>query len=225
MADTAQDEAAKARIIKHMNEDHAESLSYYLQHYCQLSASAARRCRISAITLSSMTLQTSTGHAHTIPFDPPMKSYSEARARSVQMDRAARAALDISPIRITAYEPPRGGVQAGVFATCLFTIVVLATHRKMVPGTWVYDGPLQWFPGGAATFVGLARLVFWPFIAIHLFESWWLNRTRLRRYGVEVGTALWWKWIVSCCVEGFGCFQRIDATVRRKTKEAEKAKH
>lgn len=225
MPDAAQDEAAKARIIKHMNADHAESISLYLQHFCHLSPSAARGSRISAISLSSMTLQTGNANVYTIPLDPPMQSWAEARTRSVEMDREARAALHLSSLRITEYEPPRTGVHVGVFATCALTIVVLATHRWMVPGTWLYDGPLQWFPGGAATFVWLARKIFWPFVAIHLFESWLLNRTRLRKHGVEVGTPLWWKWMLSCCVEGFACFQRIDAMLKRKTKESERSKH
>ncbi|PBP16235.1 hypothetical protein BUE80_DR013052 [Diplocarpon rosae] len=225
MAETPQDEAARARIIKHMNADHADSLSYYLQHFCQLSPRAARGGTLVAISLAAMRLRTADGRAHTVPFQPPLTAWSEARARSVAMDREARAALDISPIRITAYAPPRTPVHVAVFATCLFTVAALATHRWIVPGTWVYDGPLRCFPGGPERFVWLARTLFWPFIVIHLGEAWNLDRTRLRRHGVERGTILWWTWILSCGVEGYGCYQRIDATVARKREEAEKATH
>ncbi|KAI6709779.1 hypothetical protein PZA11_005656 [Diplocarpon coronariae] len=225
MAETSQDEAAKARIIKHLNADHADSLSYYLQYYCCLSPRAARGGILSSISLSAMTLRTRDGKAHTIPFHPPMKAWSETRARSVEMDREARSALNISSIRINEYEPPRKPVHVAVFVTCFFTVVTLATHSLILPGTWVYDVPLRWFPGGPEMFLWLARTIFWPFIAIHIFESWNLDRTRLRKHGVERGTTLWWKWITSCCIEGYGCYQRIDATVAKKTKEVERVNH
>jgi putative heme iron utilization protein len=104
MADqTSKDAAMKERIIKHMNNDHADSLSLYLQHYNKLSASSARGARMTDISLSAMTFQTTDGKTHTIPLNPPMTSFADARTRSVDMDREARSALDISRIKLTSY--------------------------------------------------------------------------------------------------------------------------
>ncbi|KAL5323738.1 hypothetical protein ACEPPN_008279 [Leptodophora sp. 'Broadleaf-Isolate-01'] len=225
MADTPQDEAAKARIIKHMNADHADSLSYYLQHFCKLSSRTAHGAIISSITLSSMTLKTTDGKSHTIPFEPPMKSWSEARTRTVDMDREARTALDISSIRITEYDPPRKPIQVVLFLILSATWLACIFQRFIVPGTWMYDVALSFYPGGPELFLWMVRKMTWPFIGIHAVESFFLDRTKLRKHGVTRGTSLWWKWIASCLIEGFACFQRIDATIARKTKEAEKAEH
>jgi hypothetical protein len=62
-------------------------------------------------------------------------------------------------------------------------------------------------------------------LAIHFTEAFLLDRTRLRKYGVARGSSLWWKWIASVFIEGWGCWDRIAAEVKRKTVEAEKAQH
>jgi len=208
-----------------MNADHQRSLSYYLQHFNELSASAASKPLLRDITFSSLTIQSADGKPHTIPINPPMKSWSEARTRTVEMDREARAALGISSILITSYEPPRSPLHVTVLALCLLTFVIFVTRAWIVDGTWVYDALLPWFPGGPTWFLGIAKAIALPVLGLHLGEAYWLDRSRLRKHGVEKGTALWYKWIASCFIEGMGCFQRIDATVKRKTLEAEKARH
>lgn len=224
MADTPQDEAAKARIIKHMNADHADSLSYYLQHFCKLSSRAAYRATLSSISLSFMTFKTTDGKTHTITLDPPMKSWSEARTRSVEMDREARSALGISSIRITEYEPPRKPVQVILFGILTLTWLACIFQSFVVPGSLLYR-IAGFYPGGAEMFLWVVRKMTWTFIGLHVVETFLLDRLRLRKHGVVRGTAVWWKWIGSCLIEGFACFQRIDATIARKTKEAENAKH
>lgn len=64
-----------------------------------------------------------------------------------------------------------------------------------------------------------------PMIVIHVGETVMLDQTRLWKYGVQRGSSLWWKWIGSTMVEGFGAFARIDATVKREEEEAAKQKH
>lgn len=172
-----------------------------------------------------MTLQTTDGKIHTIPLKPAMTSFADARVRSVEMDREARAALGISHIRITEYERPRKPFHVFVFTICLFTFALFASRRYIVPGTSFYDVVLPWFPGGAHMFLKVVDKVALPTVIIHIAETWWLERSRLRKYGVQRGTGLWWKWVGSCLVEGFGTFARIDGTVKRKMVEAEKAKH
>ena len=94
-----------------------------------------------------------------------------------------------------------------------------------MPGTFVYDKLLPWFPGGPKVFLFLAKNIALPVLAIHCTEVYILDKTRLRKYGVQRGSPLWWKWIASCFIEGFGCFQRIDAQVKRKEADKEKEKH
>lgn len=228
MADQDQatkDAATKKRIISHLNADHQLSLSYYLRHYVHLSSREARSPTMTDISFTSMSIKSHDGKRHTIPITPPMKSFAEARTKSVEMDREAREGLDISNIRITAYEPPRKPAHVIVFGLCAMTFTFFLTRHKIVPGTWFYDIVLPWFPGGPEGFHWTVNLVFLPTLVIHAFEGFWFDRTRLRKHGVERGSALWFKWMASVCIEGFGCFQRIDTTVKRKMLEAEKAKH
>lgn len=222
MAETPQDEAAKARIIKHMNADHAESLSYYLQHFSNVYSGAAEGATITSISLSSMTLKTTEGPEYTIPFNPPLKSWAEARERTVQMDKEARKALGISSIRITEYDPPRKPAQIILFGVLASTWAAILLQRFVVPGTWFYDVALSVYPGGPEMFKWMVQKTTIPFVAIHCVESFVLDWTKLSKHGVARGTALWWKWIASCMVEGFACFQRINETIAKKEKVAEK---
>jgi len=227
MGDQAsKDAATKQRIIKHMNGDHADSLSLYLQHYCNLSARSTRGAVMTDISLSAMTFITTDGKTHTIPFSPPMASYADARTRSVDMDREARSALDISSIRITSYLPPRNPIHVFTFGICTVMWVAFATKHKLVPGNWLYDNLLCYWPvGGVQGYLWFLRAIFFPVLAIHIGEAWWLDRTRLRKHGVERGSLLWWKFVGSNFIEGYGCYLRIDKEVERKKKEAEKAQH
>ena len=94
-----------------------------------------------------------------------------------------------------------------------------------MPGTLVYDKILPWFPGGAGWFLWISNGIAIPVLGIHLFEAYKLDNTRLRKYGIERGSHVWWKWIMSCLLEGYPCFQRIDGEVKRKEVEAAKLKH
>lgn len=227
MADRAPKNAAAAqnRIISHLNGDHQESLSLYLRHYNKLPASAVSKPLVTDITFDALTIQSADGKPHTVPFKPPMKSWAEARERTVEMDREARAALDISTIKITEYEPPKSFLQLTIFGLCIFTWAIFLTRTRIVEGTWFHDKVLPWFPGGPAWFLWIVNLIVLPVLVIHASEATWLDMSRLRKHGVERGTALWYKWIVSCFIEGRGCFQRIDATVKRKALKSENAKH
>lgn len=224
MADSAKDAASKQRIIKHMNDDHADSLAVYTQHFCKLSQSASKGAKLADIDLDGMTLSAS-GKEHRIPFSPPMKSYAEARARSVELDREARNGLGISSTKITTYLPPSSAVHIIVFGLCGFTLFSFVFYKLIVPGTTFYDVFLSFFPGGPETFKSIVRKIALPVTLIHVGESLLLERTRLRKYNVQRGSAVWWKWMASCMVEGFGTFQRIDVEVKRKELEAANAKH
>ncbi|CZT12852.1 related to integral membrane protein [Rhynchosporium agropyri] len=225
MADTPQDEAAQARIIKHMNADHADSLSLYLQHFHKLSPRTADGASISSISLSSMTLKTTNGNSYKIPFNPAMKSFSEARQRSVELDREARNGLGLSTIQITEYEPPRQPAQVILFGVLSFTWLAIIFQRQIVPGSLAHDAVAAVFPGGAEMFVSIVRKLTVPFVGIHVVESVLFDRLKLSKHGVKRGSGLWWMWIGSTLIEGFGCFKRINETIDRKTKELEKAKH
>lgn len=226
MADlTTTNAPATNHIITHLNNDHQEYISLYLRHYNKLSARAASKPLVTGISLDALTIQSADGRPHTIPFTPPMKSWAEARERTVAMDREARAALGLSTIKITEYEPPTSLLHRTIFGLCIFTWVIFLMRTRIVEGTWFHDRVLPWFPGGPERFLWIVNTIALPVLVLHVSEAVWLDVSRLGKHGVERGTALWYKWVVSCFVEGRACFQRIDAMVKRKALEAEKAKH
>ncbi len=223
--EAAQETAVKQRIIKHMNGDHADSLALYLQHYLHLTSRAASGAKLADLSLSEMTILTRDDKAHIVRFSPPMTGWADTRTRTVDMDRECRRALGISSIRITEYEPPRSLFHIFVFCICLFTFGVFGMRNKIVPGSWFYDYVLPWFPGGPEWFVWIAKTIALPVFVLHMTEAYWLDQTRLRKYGVERGSELWWTWIISCFIEGYPSYDRIDKAVERKRLEAEQTKH
>jgi hypothetical protein len=209
----ASDDAARARIISHMNASHAESLSAYLQYYNRVPLSAASKPTMVDISLSSMIIRDASQRSHTVRFSPPLTSFADARVRTVAMDAAARRALGV---RITAYEPPTKPLHRLLFGLCCMVIVLDFTHDRIMPGTFMYDVVLRYWPGGPEWFLWLVRAQVVPVALIHYTEMFLLDRTRLTRYGVQRWSGLWWKWMMSCLIEGLGTFQRIDAEVKRQ---------
>ncbi|KAI5806809.1 hypothetical protein DFH27DRAFT_359106 [Peziza echinospora] len=97
--------AIKARIMNHMNADHADSVLLYLQHYTPYTTATAtpHPPQLTDISLAHLTIthypsQTPIpgGEAvtTTIPITPPMASYAEARVRLVAMAEEAQDALE-----------------------------------------------------------------------------------------------------------------------------------
>lgn len=218
---------AEARIISHMNGDHARELSHYLRHHAGLSPRAASRPWLKSLSLESMTIAAGglSGREFVVPFEPPMASLAEARTRLVAMDADARAALGLSDIYIDKYTAPRG-VEAVVFAAVAFYFFSYATVGAVHPGNPGVWGLLNaWFPGGALGWRRIVLAIFWPVVGIHVAEAWWLARSRLHPHGVDAGTPLWFAWIASTAIEGFGAFKRIDRMVAEKRALKESKKH
>merc|ERR1712072_128034 len=92
MADQqAKDEAAKNRIISHMNADHHDSIVRYLEHFCKIPSWTADSGKMTDIDLRSMTFSCGGGRkTYSITLNPPMTSYRDARERAVQLDQQAR---------------------------------------------------------------------------------------------------------------------------------------
>src|SRR5438034_333505 len=87
---------AKARTIQHMNKDHKHDLSHLLQHFSNLPPTDSADPEMVDIDLASVTVLAGPGRTRrTIPFDPPMTTFDERRARLVAMTQAAREALGV----------------------------------------------------------------------------------------------------------------------------------
>ncbi|KAI2615133.1 hypothetical protein GGR54DRAFT_650641 [Hypoxylon sp. NC1633] len=224
----ALNEAHKSRIIAHMNKEHPRELQHFLRAFNGLSPAAARDAQLTDLTPETLIIASASG-THLVPITPPLRSAGEARPRFVQMTQHAQAQLGLSGLRIATFTPPTGlGVvsAAGVlfYFACAAAVLGLGAVR---PGTtpWGLADAAFAPVGGAPAFLWLVRAIFVPVVALHSFEAWWMARTRLRRHGVESGSALWWAWVVDTFVEGWPCVLRFDGLVEGERRKKEGAKH
>lgn len=223
MADpAAQEAAAKQRIVSHMNADHQDSIVRYVEHYCKVSSLAARNARLVDITLGSMSIEAA-GKKFSVPLEPPMQSWREARERLVQMDKETLAGLGRSDITVKQYTRPRGA-HAVVFTVCALTYVLVSRRANALPGSFIYDHVLSYSPGFASFVAQVQPIVLALMVGIHVVEASVMAR-RLQRHNVAPLSGLWWQWIASCFIEGFGALQRVDALVQQGRREKEKQQH
>lgn len=220
----SKDAAAKSRIITHMNSDHQESLIRYLQHYAHLSAFSARNAHLTDLTFSSLTILSSPRTPHLIPIDPPMTSWSDARPRVVAMDAEATSALGQSSITVKRYKRPRG-FWAVVWVAAFVTFLAFSRRANFRPGSVLFDGSLYRVPGFAGFCWRIQRLVIWPMVVLHAGEALYMARGRLERHAVRMFGVVWWLWVGSTFVEGYGASVRFDEVVREEEERRKGAKH
>lgn len=212
--------SGKDFIIKHMNADHGDSLELYLQAYSRITASQSKGATLEDLTLSSLTIRAN-GTRYSIPIDPPMASYNEARGRLVALHKASLQKLGRSDVTLTEYTAPRGH-QTVIFALCLLTYISCFRRENLLPGSFVYENFGYKFVPNFAHFVyNIQPWAFPLFVAIHISESAALAVTKLRPHGVPFLSGLWFAWMGSCLVEGFGAFQRINRIVKQAREKKE----
>jgi hypothetical protein len=232
--------AMKARIITHMNADHASSLSLFARHYCKLPARQSSTAKLTDIELTHLIISTSspfnnyatnrTTARNYIALTPPMSSFSEARERMVAMQNEALAGLGLSDITVTYYQPPQSPLHIFVFAIALWSWISFCHRPNLLPTAPVRQIYTFWSFGGywpaLASFAHLVQpLTITAMLIIHISEAIYLARTRLRKHQLQTGSVVWGSWVLSNLIEGVGAFQRFDAIVRDKEEEKKRKKH
>lgn len=230
------DETIRARIVDHVNQYHRRELQLYIRHYASDPPPTVRgapsppkaallrvgpRPELLDITLAGLTidrnLRNATGpdaEPAFVPFDPPLATLADARARLVAMALEARAALGLGAFDVYEFRPPRGRDWMPFFGVLLYFGCAIA-RPWVIPGSvaWkVLD--VVWKPfGGARGWRWLVGAIFWPVLAIHVMEAVWIHKTRLRRFGIHPGMLVWWLWTGCCFIEGLTTFTRFDDMV------------
>ena len=212
----------KKRIITHMNADHRDSLRLFLEHYNKVPSKLAADARLEDVELGHLILQSKAGRLY-IPLDPPMKSWSEARERMVQMHHTALKSLDRSDIVVTKFLPPATPVQVMIFAAVCASFAAFSRRANFTKDSMLDQLVLHQYPGFERFCFTLQPYVIVFMVGLHSIEAVFMERTRLRKYNVERGSTLWWKWMVSCFLEGLFSFKRFDSLV--KTEEDKKVSH
>ena len=208
---------ARARIVKHMNTDHGDSLSRYLEFYNRLPKKMTAEARIEELRSEYMIIE-SRSSRNLIPIDPPLaEDWSDARTRFTQMDRAALTGLGRSDLVITRYVPPTG-FHLVVFLACVATYVAFCRRANFSPDSFfVYRLlGLHHLPWLARFCYSIQPLLFPFMIVLHIAEATWLHVVRLSPFGVETGSRLWFTWILSIAVEGVGAKIRFDRLVEQQ---------
>jgi hypothetical protein len=142
----------------------------------------------------------------------------------------AKEALGVAAtegVVVREYMPPRVPYDLAVFVAVLFYYFTFGLVRAggFAPGglpALVVETVR--FPGGVAGLKWLVNAIFVPVLAIHLVETWLLERTRLQKFGVRRGSRVWWLWVGSVFIEGAMAFKRFDIVVERLKAEGKKGR-
>ena len=204
-----------------MNADHADSLSLYLQHHHNIPAYRARRAQLSDISLNSLHLRLPhfLSYVFTVPIEPPLKDWAEARPRLVEMDREARRALGRSDLRL-GKRGYRGPDRWWMWIWIAFLIAVFASFARrsnFQPESNFYRTLSLGLVPDFARFCYRVHPWLWGFvISVHAAEVCLLMVPRLRRYNVETAGRVWWCWVAATFFEGRTALIRFDDVVKEE---------
>jgi Protein of unknown function (DUF2470) len=222
MANSPSPEVLESRIITHMNADHSASLRLYARQYSKLPLSHARTATLEDLNLNHLILSSSFGRT-LVPFDPPLKTLSEARERLVAMHEYCLKELDVDGTMLQEYRLPNQWWQwtlmivcGWCFTTLPFRSLIHPSSNSWISSVYSVGGKAPWLAEFAYT---VAPLTLGIMLFVHGWEAMTMVRTRMRRYEVEMFSGVWWCWVLDCFVEGVGSFVRVDDTVL-KIKEA-----
>lgn len=166
-----------------------------------------------------------------VRIEPRLGAWGERRERLVGMTRAAEEALGVvaegEGVVVREYMPPRVPYDLAVFVAVLFYYFTFGLVRAggFAPGglpALVVETVR--FPGGVGGLTWLVDAIFVPVLAIHLVETWLLERTRLQKFGVRRGSRVWCLWVGSVFIEGAMAFKRFDIVVERLKAEGKKGR-
>lgn len=233
------DPVSKARTIAHMNADHRADLSAILRRFAGLSEPDASDPELVDIDLATLHVRLASSAVVAVPLDPPMASWADRRARLVDMTTEARRALGITAedasehpapaaaaapaldSSTVAFYPPAGaGAVSFVGVSLYFASAALYFSGKLEPGSaaWRLIQAVH-FPGGPEWYVWLVRMLWFPVLAIHIYEAFYLmGLKRLSRRGVPASSAMWWLWVGCTFLEGLPAWKRFDEKVSGKQK-------
>ncbi|KAK2756228.1 hypothetical protein FQN54_005636 [Arachnomyces sp. PD_36] len=222
MAEEYDEAAARQRIITHMNNDHQVALLAYLRVYCNVTAKSSFTPKMEDVNLLSMVISYG-GSRYSVPVDPPMKSLRESRSRLFDMRSRCFEQLGESDITLREYAIPRG-LHALIFSLCLSGYICLSQPSNFLPGSFLYTYVFGHFPKVANFFYTVQPAMFYSMILIHVVEASLMAVKVLKPHRVPVFSGLWWTWMISTFIEGYGAFQRTDMLVKKERARVDEAR-
>ena len=175
----------------------------YLEHYHKLPGYKAYTGTIADISLEELVFQCG-GETYRTRMEPAMTSYREARERVVQMDKDCLAGLNRSDITVKEYIPP-SGLYLMSFIIISTTFLAFSSRSNFKAGGLL----ATILPSAFARFCWTIQpFVLYPMLVIHSLEAYHMATGRLRKHSVNMQTGVWWQWLGSTFIEGFGSFRR-----------------
>lgn len=212
MAGNDKSAAMKQRVITHMNADHQDSLSIFLEYYCKMPPQLAFNAQLDDITLSHLIIRSKAGR-NIVPIEPPMESWAQARERMVEMHHASYKGLGRSEVIISEYRPPTNLKHRFMFVALLASYVAFSSRKNFQEGSLLHRVLLKSFPQVERFCFTVAPVYIIIIGALHVSETVWMA-FRLKRHGVPTGSALWWKWLGTCMIDGTFCLERFDGLIK-----------
>lgn len=121
-----------------------------------------------------------------------------------------------TPVQITTYKRPRG-LAALVFGGAVLSFISLAGVVFIADDSWIWQILDDVSSGRAESFRWIIKTGVPPLVVIHTIEAIAFDRTRLIPHGVPRWGLLWWKWVLTCWIEGFTCWQRFASVITTKS--------
>ena len=207
------DEPIKARIMSHMNKDHQDSLSRFLEAYAGISHYTARSPKLEDLTLSNLTIRSAAGR-NIIPISPPMASLSEARTRMVEMHQDCGRILGRDSITVKNFRWP-GLLHSSIIIGVLLGLVSFANGSNFAPGSFLAHTLFYPVPELARFMERHHWYVWWAILIVHVAEAG-LMTVWLKKYNVPPFSRLWMLYVGFTALEGYGCGARLKDEVARE---------
>lgn len=212
--------STKSRILNHMNTVHSESVCHYAQHYARIPVALASTAKLTDITLTRLTLSVAASSDPSfttdifIPLNPRMGSIEQSRERLRAMAEESLQKLGGGTVIVERWVPPGlGGILVFlgvVFGYWSFLNGEAAFGENGLVRCFVFANRLDPL---ADLLRRLSIHIFCLIVAIHVAEVVWICRTRLSKYGVRTGSAVWWGYVTGTMLEGYGNTHRFDIEV------------
>ncbi|VVT54167.1 uncharacterized protein SAPINGB_P003940 [Magnusiomyces paraingens] len=220
--------AAKARILTHMNKDHALSLFDYLSYFMHREFdpdNASSSVEMTDITNNYITLRytypdSPNAQYAQFPINPPMESLREARTALVDMAKTAAGTRGYATHRISSYVPPWSGATPVHDMALLFVVAILILPPLRTP-VFSALASLLGIPADGGAFWGpiVSFCSNWPWIpaivtyTAHFAEGLFVIRPKVTKYRVPKEERAWW--YVSIFFEGFPAILRFNRLISK----------
>jgi hypothetical protein len=124
----------------------------------------------------------------------------------------------------TTYCVPTGR-NAAISAVILLGLIPLFFPKNLFPGAPFHDYLLSKVPPVAAWAQANHKAILYGAFGLHTIEAVVLDRTRLSKHGVKVGSPVWFSYVIFAWFFGFTSFDIFDRNLRKQKRAGNSRKN